>query len=239
MENSSQIRRWAIEGAVIVVSILLAFGIDAMWAERQLRIEEQQAITALRADFETNLESVDKIIAAHLEFQQQVATMVRLSPEEIRALPQDSISEMMLALANPWTFDPVTGTTDALLSSGKLGILRDRELRQSIIAFLGMLSDAEEDVEYVTQGAVDFWRLEYRHGGPWTDPQTEIGYHGPVGGLSFIPTATAEDLLSVRADPELMGSVRRFHINVGYYLSELNHIRDEIQAILELLGDDE
>ncbi len=224
---------------MIVVSILLAFGIDAMWAERQLRAEEQEALVALRADFNSNLESVDRIIAAHLLFRERVSTFVSLSPDEIRALPQESISDIMLALANPWTFDAVTGTTDALLSSGKLGILRDQELRESIITFLGLLTDIEEDAEYVTQGSVDLWRLEHRHGGPWTDPATELGYHGAVDGLDFIPVASAEDLLSVRADPEIMGASKRFHINVGYYLTELNHIRDQIIVTLELLGEDE
>lgn len=234
---SEQVRRLAIEGSVIVVSILLAFGIDAMWAEHQLRLEEREALTALRADFDANLESVDRVIAAHLQFRERVARLTRLSPEEIRALPQKTVSEMMLALANPWTFDPVTSTADTLLSSGKLGVLRDQELRQAIITFRGFLSDLEEDTNYVTQGAIDYWRLEYRYGGPWTDPATELGYHGPVNGLDFIPLASAEDLLNVRADPELIGSSRRFHINVAYYLSELNDIRDQIVVILELLGE--
>lgn len=237
--NSEQLRRWAIEGAVIVVSILLAFGIDAMWAEHQLRLEEQEALAALRADFNANLDSIDMIIEAHLRFRGTISTFMRMSPDEVRALSQVSVSEIMLAMANPWTFDAVTGTTDALLSSGKLGILRDQELRQSIIAFLGLLSDIEEDANYVIQGAIDFWRFEYRYGGPWTDPATELGYHGPVSGLDFIPAASAEDLLNVRADPELIGSSKRFHINVAYYLTELNHVREDILLILELLGEED
>ncbi len=97
--------------------------------------------------------------------------------------------------------------------------------------------DIQEDAHYVIQGAIDFWRLEYRYGGPWTDPVTELGYHGPVAGLDFVPVATAEDLLSIREDPELIGSSNRFHINVAYYITELNHIREKITRILELLGD--
>jgi len=236
---SSRYQRLAIEGVVIVVSILLAFGIDAMWEERQLRLEEQDALIALRADFTANLEQIDSIIEAHLLFREQVAQLTRLSPEEIRALPQKTISEYMLAMANPWTFNAVTGTTDALLSSGKLSILRDQELRESLITFRGMLSDMAEDTTYITQGAEDYWKYEYRHGGPWTDPETEIGYSGDVGGLDFIPRATADDLLNVRADPELMGRSKRFHINVGYYLSELGHIRNQIVLILDLLAQDD
>lgn len=235
---SSQYQRLAIEGVVIVVSILLAFAIDAMWEERQLRLEEEDALIALRADFTANLEQIDSIIEAHLLFRERVESMMRLSPEEVRALPQKKISEYMLALANPWTFNAITGTTDALLSSGKLGILRDQELRESLITFRGMLSDMAEDTAYITRGAEDFWKYEYRQGGPWTDPDTEVGYSGDVGGLDFIPKATAEDLLNVRADPELMGRSKRFHINVGYYLSELGHIRNQITFMLDLLGEE-
>lgn len=236
---SSRYQRLAVEGVVIVISILLAFGIDAMWEERQLRLEEQDALAALRADFNANLEHVDLIIGAHQLFLERITTVMRLSPEEIRALPQKTISEYMLATANPWTFDPITGTTDALLSSGKLGILRDQELRESLITFRGMLADVAEDMSYVTRGAEDYWKYEYRHGGPWTDPETEIGYSGDIGGLDFIPRATAEDLLKVRADPELMGRSKRFHINVGYYLTELEKIRNQIVLILDLLAEED
>lgn len=233
---SSRYQRLAIEGVVIVISILLAFGIDAMWEERQLRLEEEDALIALRADFTDNLEQIDSIIEAHLLFRERVATLAHLSPGEIRALPQKTISEYMLALANPWTFNAITGTTDALLSSGKLGLLREQELREALITFRGMLSDMAEDTAYITRGAEDFWKYEYRHGGPWTDPETETGYSGDIGGLDFIPRATAEDLINVRADLELMGRSKRYHINVGYYLSELGRIRNQITQILDLLG---
>ena len=39
------------EGAAIVVSILLAFAIDAWWEERQERTEEQQILLDLADEF--------------------------------------------------------------------------------------------------------------------------------------------------------------------------------------------
>ena len=46
-----ELPRWLIELAVIVVSILLAFGIDAWWEERQDRREEAEILAGLEREF--------------------------------------------------------------------------------------------------------------------------------------------------------------------------------------------
>lgn len=45
--------------------------------------------------------------------------------------------------------------------------------------------------------------------------------NGPVPVPAFVPRATAEDLLRVRANERLMGLVSRCQINIGYYVTEL------------------
>ncbi len=46
--------RLVAESAAIVVSILLAFTIDAWWADRKDRVEEVRILEALKAEFEDN-----------------------------------------------------------------------------------------------------------------------------------------------------------------------------------------
>jgi len=226
-----------IDGSVIVVSILMAFGIDALWAQYQLRIEEKETLASLRLDFVANLQAVNKVIDAHALFRGRVASLVSLSPEEIRALSQTEVSEIMLAMANPWTFAAVLGTTDSLVNGGKLSVLRDAKLRDALMTFLNQLADTVEDTNYLTRGAEELWKAETSHGGPWTDPETEIGYYGEIRGLTFIPKATPEDLLNVRSDPEIMGHSKRFHINAAYYVSELEHLRTSIEEILLIINE--
>lgn len=229
------VRRLVIEGAVIVLSILLAFGIDAMWDQHRERLEEDRILASLESDFVANLKSVKIIIEAHQLFQQRVARLIQLSDDEVRALSQTEVSELMLAVANPWTFDAVRGTTDTLVSGGKLGVLSDPRLRQSLLTFLNRVSDSSEDVAYIIQDAQNLWGAEIPLGGPWSDPETEVGYSGEIRGLSFVPKATAEDLLRVRSDPVFMGHSKRFHINAAYYIAELELIRDQIEEILQLI----
>jgi len=76
-------------------------------------------------------------------------TLVGLTEAEVRALPQVTISEIMLATCNPWTFDPVLGTLDALIGSGKLGVLRHAPLRESLTTFENRVAVAAGDVVFL------------------------------------------------------------------------------------------
>jgi hypothetical protein len=225
------------EAVVIVGSILLAFGIEASWSERQERAEEAEALFSLTAEFSANKVQIDTVIARHVGGRELTQMLVGLSEAEIQAMDQTTISEIMLATANPWTFDPVLGTTDALVGAGRLGILRDPRLREALTTFKNFVEDAEEDVAVVQSFAQDVWRAQIPLGGPWADPGTEVSINGVVPIPEFVRKATAADLLRVRSDSAFMGRVAWFHLNAGYYLSELERIRRQIDVVLSLTGD--
>ena len=236
-ENRPRARGRVGEAAVIVISILLAFAIEALWAQQQMRDEEREALAGLLEEFSTNREQIDRIVARHEASQEWVERLVALPEDSIHALSETSISEMMLATSNPWTFEPVLGTTDALVAAGRLGVLRDVGLREALTSFKNVVSDSEEDAEFLRSFAVDIWKAQVPHGGPWTDPVTEIGHLGPITLPDFVDRAEAADLLSVRSDRTHMGLVGFFYLNVGYYLEELRRIRAEVSTILGLLGE--
>ena len=56
-------KRLYVEAAAIIASILLAFAIDAWWEDRQERVLEQQYLASLKADFQVDIEELDKAIA--------------------------------------------------------------------------------------------------------------------------------------------------------------------------------
>ena len=235
-ETRARLRRGLVEGAVIVLSILLAFAIDAWWAERRLAQEEAAMLASLEAEFTSNLDQLDRVVDTYTRSRTQVARLRRMSEDEVRALEQAEVSNAMLALCNPWTFDPVLGTTDVLIGAGRLGILQDARLREAITVFTNLVADLREDVDYLQTNAKDIWRAEIELGGPWTDPATEVGYHGAIQGLDFIPKATPDDLIRVRESQACMGHVALFHLNAAYYVAELQGLRRQIEHILELLA---
>lgn len=236
-ETQQRIKSLIGEGIVIVVSILLAFAIDAMWAEHQTEQEEQSALKALKTEYTENLAQLDMVISYHLNAREAVAKLFNLSEAEIRKLSQSQISDMMLSTSNPVTFDPILGTSKSLVDSGKLGIIQDQALRSSITTFINIIVDIEEDEFFMREGALDIWRVEVTLGGPWSDPETERSAHGSVAGFDFIPKVSHDDLLRVRSDQQFKSLTHRYQINVGYYILELNRAKTTINEILARLSD--
>ena len=231
-------RKIFIEGSVIVVSILLAFGIDAMWDEYKERREESEVLAALKTEFESNLADIQTVYTYHTRARESVEEMVRKTAEEIRDLDQARRSEYVMALCNPWSFYPILGTTEALIGAGELDILENRDLRVALTTFRYLVEDSIEDVLYVGRDAERVWIEEVETGGPWTDRNTEIGMSGHVVmAPDFVRAPTAEDILAIRSNAKLMGLVGRCHLNVGYYLAELLRLEDGTKRVLELIED--
>jgi hypothetical protein len=120
------------EGAVIVVSILLAFGIDAAWEERQEREREATALLSLQADLVADsieLEALRRRLVVWREGAGWVDQHVG------RDVPADSVEIVLRRLFAFNLYQPVSSVYDGLRDSGQLGLLSDDALRDEIIRY--------------------------------------------------------------------------------------------------------
>ena len=126
-------KRISVEAVAIVASILLAFAIDAWWAERAEKRDEQASLSLIYRDI--------------LEAQEQLRDYISYAESA-----SDSAINAFAALARPGPYDrdyvrtqlfrvdrstlrvPRAAYRD-LLSTGNLRIIGDRQLRDSIIRF--------------------------------------------------------------------------------------------------------
>ena len=239
-------KRLSVEAAAIVVSILLAFAIDAWWDERRERAEEREVLESLRVEFETNRDEAASVISFHDRVIQSVAMLMELRQDQILALPAKEVEEFLGSLGSPRTFDAVRGSVDALISSGKLGILQNRELREALTTFVNIVDDSVEDANYLAQSSITVWNEIVRNGGPWrarADVLTVEDCAGPHphrscftnDALSFLPVATHQDLLRLRNNTMLMGYVYQEKVNAVRYSSEIRQAEIQIETVLRLL----
>jgi hypothetical protein len=142
-------RKLVMEGIVIVLSILLAFAIDAYWEERQEASNTRQSIEVVRRDLVDSLEQLD-------EFDQFSAEIARASVEAARALAE---SEPVATADRPQIESllqrsvfrrtmrlPRAGYTD-LLSTGNLAEIDNAALRNSIVQFYEATDRRQEIIE--------------------------------------------------------------------------------------------
>ena len=126
-----------IEGVAIVISILLAFAIDAWWDERKDRAEEIEILIGLETEF---VDLRERLILWG-KFNQTSATLIeRFLSDEVNSMDLPEVEDVFMRsfLAN--VLDQ-GGPLDALLSSGRLEQIGDREIRDRLAKWPDWLED--------------------------------------------------------------------------------------------------
>ena len=130
-------KRLAVEAAAIVVSILLAFWIDAWWDDRKDQLEEKEILIGLEVEFIDLRDRLD-----------QWARYNRMGVQFIGQYVSESVTEMDLhSIELTFAYALVVnvldqgGALDALLTSGRLERISDRSIRARLTKWPDWLED--------------------------------------------------------------------------------------------------
>ena len=188
--------RWSnvvLESVVIVLSILLAFAIEAGWDERQERVAETEILEALVVEFERYEDRFGRMA----DFYQQTADQIVWLLDEAEFSPSEAerLDEAMLAFVGAPTFDVSSGVHAELVASGRVSLLSDPSLRRRISTWQGLLNETTDNEIVVRQylGSVMVPYLASRK--------------APIGRASRIPKGS-EWHLSVTPDSEAISTYR-------------------------------
>jgi hypothetical protein len=152
--------RLVLESAVIIASILAAFALDTWWGSARERSEERETLQALHTEFSAAREN----ILFYRSIQERILTSVTSVTDSLQlALARGDDSVELPDTALSWAYIPPTttvslGTLDGLISSGRLGIIRDRRLRSSLGSWgkeLAELAEEEADSRNLAYGDLD------------------------------------------------------------------------------------
>jgi hypothetical protein len=121
------------EGVAIVVSILLAFGIQAWWEDKQTQLAEREVLSALIADLEEK--------RSQIPWGRQFADAIMQSAERLISVAlNDSAhmesNEIDRLLGDLWWYNVpeqwTTGFLESLALSGQLSTISNARLRNSL-----------------------------------------------------------------------------------------------------------
>lgn len=135
----------AAEGVLIVVSILVAFAIDAWWDERRDRVEERRVLESLKTEFLTNANNIPWYIERHRRTADHSRELIRAMHS---AGPGGTVgirnSHLDWVLEHNST-DPQRGALDAVLLSGELRCIRNPQIRDRLADWPQLVEDATEN----------------------------------------------------------------------------------------------
>lgn len=133
------------EGTIIVVSILLAFWIDAWWGERQVRADEREAMAQLADDFRANAERMQTIRGVHEAALDAAYEILARAGMGGQSQSDATTAELVYLSLRAWTYDPLLGGTNSLIQSGRLNILSNSSLRVALAGWPDIVEDLNGD----------------------------------------------------------------------------------------------
>jgi len=133
------------EGAAIMISILLAFTIDAWWQEHKEDDDRRDQLQSLAHEFAANRMELHSWIELHRQTADHATKFIdELGQVPVGDTADVSAESLAIVLVTP-TFDPSMGSLDTLIASGQLAVIKNDELRFELASWPGRLTDAAED----------------------------------------------------------------------------------------------
>lgn len=222
--------RLVTEGVLIVVSILLAFAIDAAWAARGERLEARQVLRALHEEAVANQALIEDVIQRTEADYAQAKSFYEMPRQEL----QTASADLLQSLIRPNTTGMKMGALNGLTASGKLDIIASADLRKLLLDWQSAaidlaerqstLADMEAAVLTATGANADLQ--------PWFITR---GRPNETGQAEDILANGRLDLRGIRDDRVVLSALaamqfeRRVHILV---LTELKQRLDELVGAL-------
>jgi len=126
---------------VIVFSILVAFGVDAWWDNYQARSSAQAYVEAVGEELEVISGRIDRSIRLARVAEDAAKAWLESAPQ----LSPDSLNALLGGMVMWATADLTVPAIRALLSSGGIDLIEDRQLRMWIQSFPTEVQDFEEE----------------------------------------------------------------------------------------------
>jgi len=240
MTNNNKInwKRISAEGAAIVVSILLAFSIEAWWADYQDRGEEQEILLGLKSEFEQNLALIEielsyrnAVIGAILKIFDSSVAQTSIEPE---------ILDELIGDVTWWkNIEYSRGAIDGLLQSGRLLLIENEDLRRVLASMpskYDFTSRAELNDRYTTVNVVI----------PYLNTHASLSQiantmakgrpgTGQAPTPPVYPASEPQDHTGLLRDPEFLGTLVQEHWNHLEAVTAYKSLKTELENGLRLI----
>ena len=140
-------KRLSVEAAAIVVSILLAFAIDAWWDESQQRKHIQNVLTGLEVAFSENVTLIDENIDLVTRYREILKRFIEMDASDVAQIPPELTFDTLQSIWRPVTTDNNNSLLIETLDSENLTALELPALQDSIARWRAQVDELNERTE--------------------------------------------------------------------------------------------
>jgi hypothetical protein len=218
-----RVRQGLAEAALIIVSVLFAFWIDAWWDGRQADAVESLLVTNVVSEAERNRHELERVISRNRQSSSEILRFLESTPNELREIDPDSVALVIRGFVRWETYNPEVGAAQMLTSLPPPDI-EGVVVRDLTSVVLRALDDANEDLARSTELRDAIFRALASHAAP------HVGQgFGPYEGM--IARGGPEALAVLRGDPSVVGAVMHKAAIQFSYTDELSDVRALLDSL--------
>lgn len=218
---------------LVVIGILIALQINNWNETRKLNKEEHEFLISLKKDFIENKRRLEETLYREQRVIRLSRSLLRAIQLEDNTVHPDSVAEWVCSGAKSWwRTEFVTGTYNAFESSGKIGILKNDDLKKLLAEFSSEVTYGFEDHDESLNYIVELNKIAGTNA-----MHLLCSFQYEMIGLSMNPAEKHEAAMMLLRDKSYAGLLATktwLEINRKNYQMNLLQKIDSIQAILDL-----
>jgi hypothetical protein len=218
VSNKKDVVGTAISGIGIIISILLAFAIDASWDAWTEGLVEEAVIEGIREEFETNLVLIDELLVEHRWADTALVAFFAAPTPDSEIEAESVVGDLTAGLLVGDLLDPSTGTLEMLVNSGRLDLISDAALRSLLWTWKRQSEDLEDDAAGMQSNVRDNRLL--------------LGRLGVRGINTDLLPSWREQFDRLRSSQELSAQARTVLVDRRLYQAELSTLRATTELVL-------
>lgn len=141
--GTARLARLAAEFGVIVVGVFVAVAAESWWSDREERQFERELREDMATEFAENIVILEQDLAINAEAQAHMMALAMMDDAALLAMSDDVLSVQYGVFPSWAGFDPAMGAVQALVGSGNLGVISDRNLRLKLSHWSGLLDEKQ------------------------------------------------------------------------------------------------
>lgn len=128
------------EIVLVVIGILIALQINNHNEQLKVLAKEQKYLASLKEEFEFNKVQLEKVVTSNAKFGDAARELLKFAGPAVPRPSEEEFIRLFLRMINAEVqYRPSNGVLQEIISSGKLEIFRDPELRKLLSSWDGIL----------------------------------------------------------------------------------------------------
>ena len=134
------------EIVLVVIGILIALQINSLNQQRNEDKKEIEFLLSLKSEFQHNLSTVNESIEINKKVTESCLKLTQLIRTDSITKVPNIVDQLLLNIGGISSFDARTGISSEIVNSGKLNILKNKDLRERLGNWLTLIGDSQEDL---------------------------------------------------------------------------------------------